>query len=61
MTNPSHITAPSNGEPQPDTLCACGHAVEAHDLIASRYCRATVASALDRACMCSPASVPLTR
>jgi len=61
MTTPSHITTPSHGEPPSDTVCLCGHATDEHDLIASRYCRATVASALTRACMCGPAAVPLAR
>ncbi|MGD0702764.1 MAG: RGCVC family protein [Trebonia sp.] len=61
MTIPTHITTPSNGDPPPDAPCPCGHTADEHDLVASRYCRATVASALTRACMCVPASVPLTR
>jgi hypothetical protein len=59
MTNPSQLTTPSNGDP-PDAVCLCGHATDEHDFIASRYCRATVTSALTRACMCVPASVPLS-
>jgi hypothetical protein len=61
MTNPSQMTPPSNGEPPSDTVCLCGHATDEHDLIASRYCRATAASALTRACMCVPASAPTPR
>ncbi len=33
--------------------CAgCPHGIDAHDAIALRYCRATVAGALDRGCVC---------
>ena len=55
MTIPSHTATPSHGEPPSDTLCLCGHAADEHDFIASRYCKATVASGLTRACMCVPA------
>jgi hypothetical protein len=33
-------------------MCACGHRLEHHDRIASRYCQATVASSLTRGCIC---------
>jgi hypothetical protein len=63
MTNPSHTKTPSHGEPPADTVCLCGHVIDEHDFIASRYCRATAAGALTRACMCVPvqASTPLSR
>jgi hypothetical protein len=63
MTIASQMTTPSPGEPPQEALCLCGHAADEHDLIASRYCRATVTSGLTRACMCVPssASVPLSR
>jgi hypothetical protein len=61
MTNPSPNTTPAQGEPPPDAACPCGHAADQHDLIASRYCRATAAAALTRACMCAPASAPASR
>jgi hypothetical protein len=33
--------------------CAgCPHALDTHDAIALRYCRATVAGAFDRGCVC---------
>jgi hypothetical protein len=57
----SGMTTPSHAEPPPDTVCPCGHAIDEHDLIASRYCKATAAGALTRACMCVPASVSLPR
>jgi hypothetical protein len=34
---------------------ACPHPVDDHDGIALRFCRATLASALDRGCVCGPA------
>src|ERR1700677_448428 len=55
------MTAPSHGEPPPDTPCPCGHSADEHDPIASRYCRATVEGGLSRGCMCVPAPVPLGR
>jgi hypothetical protein len=61
MTNPSHITTPSNGDPPSDTVCLCGHATDEHDPIASRYCKATIESSLTRACMCVRVSAPLYR
>jgi len=59
MTIPSDPTTPSHGEPPPD-MCVCGHPADEHDLVAARYCKATVESALTRGCMCVPASVPLS-
>jgi hypothetical protein len=38
--------------------CNCGHLVEGHDPIASRYCRATLRGALQRGCICAAASEP---
>lgn len=31
---------------------ACGHPEAVHDAVGLRWCRATAASALDRACVC---------
>ncbi len=31
---------------------ACAHPEAAHDAVGQRWCRATVASALDRSCVC---------
>ncbi len=31
---------------------ACGHPETGHDAVGLRWCRATVTSALDRACVC---------
>jgi hypothetical protein len=36
----------------PPTLCACGHALAAHDVISTRYCAATTAHQLSRGCIC---------
>ena len=55
------MTTPSHDDPKPDTSCLCGHTADEHDLIASRYCKATVANALTRDCMCVPVSLPLAR
>jgi hypothetical protein len=34
------------------SMCACGHALDEHDVIASRYCDATLAGVLARGCIC---------
>jgi hypothetical protein len=34
---------------------ACGHDLASHDAISSRYCRASLAGALDRGCVCPKA------
>jgi hypothetical protein len=36
----------------PPRLCACGHALITHDVIATRYCMATTAHKLSRGCIC---------
>jgi hypothetical protein len=48
------ITAPTlAAESTTSPTCeSCSHPVATHDLIAVRYCRATAASALIRACIC---------
>jgi hypothetical protein len=40
------------------SMCACGHAVNQHDAIASRYCDATLAGVLPRGCICLRAIKP---
>jgi hypothetical protein len=37
-------------------LCACGHPLDHHDAIATRFCDATLAAALPRGCICKPLS-----
>lgn len=37
------------------TACAaCPHPLETHDVIATRYCKATTARHRERGCVCSP-------
>ncbi|WP_425551126.1 RGCVC family protein [Actinoallomurus vinaceus] len=48
------MTSESRCETPPVTLCACGHPVDEHDYVASRYCRATSSGALNRDCVCIP-------
>jgi hypothetical protein len=37
-----------------ELLCeACDHAMDGHDAIGRRYCRATMGGALTRGCICS--------
>jgi len=48
---------PTSAQPTPDLgdagpNCPCGHLLAGHDRIAARYCSATAASGLDRACVC---------
>ncbi len=42
-------------EPARSGCGACPHPEADHDGISARYCRATVASALDRGCVCPTA------
>lgn len=35
------------------TTCTCGHTNAAHDVVARRYCSATIRQSLDRGCICS--------
>lgn len=35
-----------------DEMCECGHPHIRHDMIASRYCAATLAGSLPRGCVC---------
>ena len=51
---PDQLDAALPGAPEP-ACPACPHPVARHDDIGLRFCRATVASALDRACVCRPA------
>jgi hypothetical protein len=34
-------------------LCTCGHPLDRHDSIATRYCEATISAGLVRGCVCS--------
>jgi hypothetical protein len=43
---------------QSATRCPCGHEMSAHDAIAARFCAATIAGDLQRACVCKPAVEP---
>jgi hypothetical protein len=53
------MTTPPHGENPADPSCPCGHTADEHDLLASRYCLATVSGGLTRVCMCMP--VPVSR
>lgn len=48
---PAGSTAPSVDDP---ACGVCPHRVDHHDAIALRFCRATLAGALDRGCVCRP-------
>jgi hypothetical protein len=58
MTTPHprpRITGDPGGAGLPDvpTCPACPHPVAKHDAIGSRFCRATTANTLSRACACA--------
>jgi hypothetical protein len=36
----------------PAKQCACGHPIATHDVISARFCAATAAHNLSRACIC---------
>ena len=37
--------------------CRCGHRLEQHDAIATRYCLATTTGHMDRGCICAGTAV----
>jgi hypothetical protein len=44
---------PSDPDQESAATCpACVHPVEAHDVIATRFCAATLARSMDRGCAC---------
>jgi hypothetical protein len=55
------MTLEARLETPPAMLCACGHSMAEHDLVASRYCRATASGGLHRDCVCTVASGPMPR
>jgi hypothetical protein len=46
------IASPAVADAPTDLLCACGHPLGDHDVIAARYCDATLAGVLPRGCIC---------
>jgi hypothetical protein len=44
--------------PATDACDVCGHSMQVHDRISTRYCNATQTSGLTRGCMC-PAGSPV--
>ncbi len=55
MTTPVRDASPA--DPLTQTCDVCAHPDAAHDAIARRYCKATMASALPRGCICSPLEI----
>jgi hypothetical protein len=49
-----------DGNPEVE-VCACGHEWSSHDAIATRFCRASHARALKRACVCPDKPAPPKR
>ena len=57
MTHTDTASALPDGASNPDDAVAarcsaCVHPVDAHDVIATRFCAATIARALGRGCAC---------
>jgi hypothetical protein len=52
--DPEPIT--SSAPTEPTAQCVCGHPVELHDVIASRYCNVTIIGDLKRGCICPAAA-----
>lgn len=48
----AQIAEPKRADAPLTVMCACGHALDQHDVIASRYCDATLAGVLQRGCIC---------
>lgn len=42
----------ASGPNAPVALCMCGHPLERHDAVASRYCEVTISASLERGCVC---------
>lgn len=52
MTTPTSPTQATNSPAPATDVCHCGHTQQEHDAVALRYCRATSADGLQRACTC---------
>jgi hypothetical protein len=52
---PDRVDAPAPESRDVPGCEACPHPVDDHDAIGLRFCRATLASALDRGCVCPSA------
>ena len=48
------VASPEISLPTAQDRCTCGHLLEHHDRIATRYCAATRDGDLSRACICTP-------
>jgi len=53
MTAPARL-AHEPPDPSIQTCDVCSHPDGAHDVIARRYCAATMANAISRKCICTP-------
>jgi hypothetical protein len=52
LTATAAAVEPDTTQAPMTSMCACGHALDTHDAIASRYCDATLAGVLPRGCIC---------
>jgi hypothetical protein len=53
VATPERPAAGAAPSPAAEPGCAaCPHPMDAHDAVGRRFCQATVASALDRGCVC---------
>ena len=48
------MTTPQTSPAPVVALCHCGHTEDEHDVVAARYCRATLSNVLRRGCTCHP-------
>jgi hypothetical protein len=53
MTSPAGL-APTPTDAAAQVCDVCNHPDAAHDVIARRYCKATMVNAISRNCICSP-------
>lgn len=51
-------TASATKQATDPAMCPCGHPNAGHDHIAARFCQATIAGDLQRACVCFAATAP---
>jgi hypothetical protein len=61
MTDPDITTVTRDGPiATADVRCPCGHSLERHDRVATRYCAATIEGNLARGCLCTAEVTPPT-
>jgi hypothetical protein len=62
VTDPDTTAVPRDGAiATADVHCPCGHSLDRHDRVATRYCAATIEGQLARGCLCAPEATPPPR